>query len=558
MKRKLFFLAIWLMAFGLAGAQDLQYQTALMDNGSTSANSRAPQGSQRYQRSVYLITATEMAASGLVNGDVLRGIGFEYTIPLTAPISGNIKIYLQNTTDIANNKSTAWATAVTGMTEASNGSITIPAAATLFQAFSGGSNFTYTGGGLYVAFEYQNPTGALATTGNTALCSTTLTGGLKGAQSNSALPTTLTASNWRPKTFLAKAVACATLLSPTMTAYTDNSATISWIGVLNAQIEYGISPYTQGSGGTTATATSSSSQTISGLMPGKAYDVYLRKDCGGGVYSAWTKVTVGTSNSAPITSFPYSMNFETAPDQAFIFNLGWDNNPVGNVGGWSWYKDDTTDGDPTNDFAHSPVSFIGSSIATTAQNAWSFSPPLQLEAGNTYNISYYYRTFSTAATTAAVSFSVGINSSKTGTGATILANHPDYNNLTYVQGNVQFTPSTSGNYYLGFHNNTPARTGITTTNYVFIDTVSISKQLGTHETELESLSLSIYPNPVADILTVEVKDKLRNISIYDLSGRKMNVPVAGNTVEVRHLKPGSYLIAIETDQGSASAKFIKK
>src|SRR5690606_7096563 len=192
----------------------------------------------------------------------------------------------------------------------------------------------------------------------------------KGAHSNYELPTPFTAANYTTKIFQAKTVPCAAVPSPTTTAYAHNYATTSRIRVLNAQIEYGISPYTQGSGGTTVTVTSSSSQTISGLMPGKAYDVYLRKDCGGGVYSAWTKVTVGTSNSAPITSCPYSMNFETAPDQAFIFNLGWDNNPVGNVGGWSWYKDDTTDGDPTNDFAHSPVSFIGSSIATTAQNAW--------------------------------------------------------------------------------------------------------------------------------------------------------------------------------------------
>lgn len=187
----------------LSYSQETQYFNVLNNTpGSTSGNSRAPQGSQRYARTVYLITAAEVAASGLANNDVVNSIGFNYSTAQNVATTGAFKVYLQNTADATNLKSTTWATAITGMTTVSNSTFTIPAAiGEAFHLFAGGTAFTYTGGALYVAFEYQNASGTLATTGNVALCSTTLANGLKSAQSTTALPTTIANSNWRPQRF---------------------------------------------------------------------------------------------------------------------------------------------------------------------------------------------------------------------------------------------------------------------------------------------------------------------------------------------------------------------
>src|SRR5262249_53570043 len=139
--------------------------TALPNDNSTSGNSRCPILRQRFERSVYLITAAELAANGLQSGSSVLGIGWNMQAGNGLSGSAPLIIYLQNTSDATNLKSTTWATAITGMTVVHNASTTLPSPAGTFDIpFSGGSPFTYTGGGLYVAFDAGQYTGTLSTT----------------------------------------------------------------------------------------------------------------------------------------------------------------------------------------------------------------------------------------------------------------------------------------------------------------------------------------------------------------------------------------------------------
>jgi hypothetical protein len=175
--------------------------TVLPNSGGTSGFMRAPNLRQRFGRSHYLITATELAAAGIGAGTQFGAMGWTFQ---TAPgLSGstNLIIYMENTADTVNNKSTTWATAITGMTVVHNGAVTIPNVTGGWDFnFSGGSPFTYTGGGLYIAFDAAYPIGTLSTT-TVVLCNATLVGGLKGAE-GAAAPTTVAASNFRPETRL--------------------------------------------------------------------------------------------------------------------------------------------------------------------------------------------------------------------------------------------------------------------------------------------------------------------------------------------------------------------
>ena len=177
----------------------------LPDNGATSANARAPIGNYRYERVHWLITASEMAAAGVPVGTVFNSIGFNYGTAQDIATTGNFIVYMENTTDLTNNKSTDWATAITGMTVAHNNPITIPTAAGTFDIpLVGGSPFTYTGGGIYIAFDYTNAAGTLSIARN-VLCNNTLVGGgngLRGAQSATTPVTTLGTSAFRPGTRL--------------------------------------------------------------------------------------------------------------------------------------------------------------------------------------------------------------------------------------------------------------------------------------------------------------------------------------------------------------------
>ncbi len=71
-------------------------------------------------------------------------------------------------------------------------------------------------------------------------------------------------------------------------------------------------------------------------------------------------------------------------------------------------------------------------------------------------------------------------------------------------------------------------------------------------------SLVIYPNPTSDILNVKTDSKINAVSVVDMAGRKINVKLDGDKVDVSTLSVGTYLINVETKDGISTEKFIKK
>ena len=207
---KLFFICFIILSGSLLAKADTFFTT--ISGSATSSLARAPQGSQRYVRTAYLLTAAELRKAGFVSGKALTGIGFTYFDEQDIATTGSFKVYLQNTADVTYAKASAnWTNqAATGiidpMTLVHNDSLTVPVVTgDLDIPFANGAPFTYTGGGLYVAFEYQNPTAGLSTA-NIAYCNTDLADGLRNAFSTTALDADLTnAADFRPVTRLAYA-----------------------------------------------------------------------------------------------------------------------------------------------------------------------------------------------------------------------------------------------------------------------------------------------------------------------------------------------------------------
>ncbi|HRE41793.1 MAG TPA: T9SS type A sorting domain-containing protein [Ignavibacteria bacterium] len=190
------------------GFETDQVNVNVITGTATSGNSRAPQGSQRYIRTVYYISPAEMQASGFPVSDV-NLIGFYYSVAQSITTTGDFRVYLQNTNDLAYSKpSNVWTNGTNGiidnMTLVHNDPITIPTTVGNFDIpFVNGSTFTYNGGGLYIAFEYINASNPLSTS-NTAWCNTAIANGLKNAFSTTTLPTSVGAafSAFRPYTRL--------------------------------------------------------------------------------------------------------------------------------------------------------------------------------------------------------------------------------------------------------------------------------------------------------------------------------------------------------------------
>lgn len=167
--------------------------------GATSGNTRCPGNTFNYQRTEYLITPAEMATSGFPSGYTIDAIGFLIATAGGTSQTGTFNVYLKNTTDVTYTLGTAWTT--TGFTMASSiAAWTVPVAlGSYIVNFAGGTPFTYTGGGVYVAWEFSNP-GTIGTTALVANCNTDLANGLYGQRSATALPTTLAVSAFRPAT----------------------------------------------------------------------------------------------------------------------------------------------------------------------------------------------------------------------------------------------------------------------------------------------------------------------------------------------------------------------
>lgn len=167
---------------------------------------RAPNGltSQTSLIAHFIIPASE--ANVIATNTIINSIGFELLQGGIVATSGNIKIYLENTADVTNLKSsTSWPTAIASMTEVYNGVYSISANSSPFSIdLPISAGFTYTGGGIYVAYEY------LGTTFNNAywdpatevanyMANNVLSNSLfSGASSTATLPTTLTATAFRP------------------------------------------------------------------------------------------------------------------------------------------------------------------------------------------------------------------------------------------------------------------------------------------------------------------------------------------------------------------------
>ena len=116
--------------------------------------------------------------------------------------------------------------------------------------------------------------------------------------------------------------------------YSSTTADISMTTANDYDVEWGVYPYTQGGGGSTATVTAGDTYQLTGLTSGVSYNVFVRQNCGGGDYSDYVEVLVGTSPSN-LNSFPYSEDLEPDADQALLLNFGIS---FAGSGSWSYNK----------------------------------------------------------------------------------------------------------------------------------------------------------------------------------------------------------------------------
>ncbi|UZO80706.1 DUF5060 domain-containing protein [Aquimarina sp. ERC-38] len=91
------------------------------------------------------------------------------------------------------------------------------------------------------------------------------------------------------------------------------------------------------------------------------------------------------------------------------------------------------------------------------------------------------------------------------------------------------------------------------------DEVLVDCVLSTNDFDLGSNQINIYPNPAANVLTINNLKKSTKVSVYDLYGRKIfndiAVDASNNTIDISELPSSMYLLVFDNDQ---ILKFLKE
>ncbi len=103
---------------------------------------------------------------------------------------------------------------------------------------------------------------------------------------------------------------CLLPLSCTITGITSSSAFVGWTGATTVDIDYGPVGHIAGTGPGFVNGTSANPQLIAPLSANTSYDVYIRQDCGGGLYSTWFGPVTCKTLCNPIVPGPWCYGFD--------------------------------------------------------------------------------------------------------------------------------------------------------------------------------------------------------------------------------------------------------
>ena len=130
-----------------------------------------------------------------------------------------------------------------------------------------------------------------------------------------------------------------------------------------------------------------------------------------------------------------------------------------------------------------------------------------------------------------------------------------YNNNDYFHFNMGWGGSYNGYYAI---DNLNAQYNFNSTHGAVAHIRPI--QENTEAITENDLSVNLYPNPAHSILTMESDSPVREITVYDLTGRTMmtvNVNSPLQTINISSIPAGIYLLRTVTDNGVKTARFVK-
>ncbi len=224
---------------------------------------------------------------------------------------------------------------------------------------------------------------------------------------------------------------------------TSNSATVSWGAVAGATGGYQYAVTTSATPPASGTATGSTSVPVGSLSAATTYYLHVRSDCSGS-FSSWSTFSFTTSCNS--TTVPYSQNFDAVTAPAIPSCL-----TVENVNGNSAWGNYST---PSTIIIGTPNSMVYPYNSSSAADDWFFLQGLNLTGGTSYRLTFSWK--SNPSFPERFEIRYGTGASAAGMTSSAIYTNTNAASSTAVVENVDFTPASTGVYYIGFHCNSLA------------------------------------------------------------------------------------------------------
>ncbi len=403
-------------------------------------------------------------------------------------------------------------------------------------------------------------------------------------QTNCALNTS---SDWEgPQNFTTDAIPCATPTDLSIDTFTEDSVNFSWTASPDETDGYKWAVFAAGANINTATpvatgdvVTGTLNATATGLSSETPYDVYVQTKCTSNTFSDWEGPQNFTTDAIPCAT-PTALIIDNFDEDSV--NFSWTASPD-ETDGYNW----AVFAAGANINTATPVATGDVVTGTLNATATGLSPETPYDVyvqtkctSNTFSDWEGPQNFTTDAIPCATptdltidTFTeVSVNFSWTAS----LDETDGYNWAVFAAGaNINTaTPVATGNVATGILNasatglspNTPYDiyvqskcTSNTTSDWEGPQTFTTDNLSTQNFKNLDNLSL--YPNPVSSILTIESKTMITSIEIYNLLGQKVYNSQINKTdykIDLSLLEKGTYFIKVYKNNLFKNFKIIKE
>ena len=342
--------------------------------------------------------------------------------------------------------------------------------------------------------------------------------------------------------------------SVTTASITNSGFTLNWAtptGGSSAAITYSIQVTTDAgytaniAGSPFSIANPIVTLNVTGLATSTTY--YYRILANNGCSSIYVSGNVTTTCTA--TNVPYTQNFDSVTQPALPSCVS-----VENVNGDTKFWKTCTSTSLGNATAIAPVSGVNQMgiqyDSTNAMNDWFYIRGLNLTSGTAYRLTFYTRAYNFTGTNELLEVKYGNSPSATSMTTSLFSNITVIGNDPYIQKTIDFVPSSTGVFYIGFHGTSPSNTW-----YLFVDDISV-----TLSPSCLTPTLSDTTNITTTVATINWSAPIilpsngyqYVVSTSNISPAGAGIAVAGLTANLSALTPNTqYYIFVRSDCGGS-------